>query len=68
MVPKLPHDYYNSCPDEASDPEGYDACHKIQEIQECKKTSKDYEEFFDCVHCPDPVKCEMKWDWMDNQK
>ena len=67
-VPKLPHDYYNSCPDEASDPEGYDACHKIQEIQECKKTSKDYEEFFDCVHCPDPVKCEMKWDWMDNQK
>ena len=68
-VPKPIHsDYYSSCPDMASDPEGYDACHKKQEVQECKKTSKNYEEFFDCVNCPDPVKCEMKWNWMDNQK
>lgn len=67
-VPKPLHGYYSSCPDEASDPEGYDACHKAHEVQECKKTSKDYEEFFNCVNCPDLVKCEMKWNWMDNQK
>ena len=67
-VPKPVHnDYYSSCPDEASNPEGYDSCHKMQALQECKKTSKDYEEFFDCVHCPDPAICKMKWDWMGNQ-
>jgi len=65
LLPK-PHynNYYNSCPDATSDPEGNMACIKRGEIQECKKTSKDYQEFFNCVHCPDPTKCDVKWDWV----
>lgn len=55
--------YYDGCPDVVSDPDGSESCIRIGEIQECKKTSKDLQEFYACVHCPDPTKCDNEWDW-----
>ena len=46
-------DYYNSCPDAVVDPEGQMECIRVGEMQECKKASKDMQEFYDCVNRPE---------------
>ena len=50
--PKPVYNHY-SCPDAVVDPEGQMECIRVGEVQECKKNSKNLQEFYDCVNRPE---------------